>query len=69
MTQERRQPHLVFGTREKDRGDMPVILRALRDNEFTKYHPGRGGLSDYSDAIVIDAYVQKLFDINKNFKV
>jgi hypothetical protein len=44
MEQEKRRPHLVYGTREKDNGSMPVILPALRDHLFTKYHPGRGDL-------------------------
>jgi hypothetical protein len=69
MTQMRR-PHLLFGTRELQRsGDMPVIVRHLRDDEFKKYHPGEGKLTKEQDRQVIRAYVQELIQINRNLEV
>jgi hypothetical protein len=64
-----KRPHLVFGTREKDREDMPVILPLLEDYLFEKYHPGQGNLSNTDDKVAIDAYVEELFKINQNLKV
>ncbi len=69
MAKEKRRPHLVYGTREMERGDMPVILRPLRDDEFMAYHPGQGGLTDKRDALVINAYVQELCRINSKLQV
>jgi hypothetical protein len=40
MVAEKRRPHLVFGTRELELNEMPVVLRALCDDEFSMYHPG-----------------------------
>ena len=69
MREEKRRPHLVFGTRELELGEMPLILRALRDDEFARYHPGEGYLFDKRDAVVINAYVEELFKINAQLKV
>jgi hypothetical protein len=69
MTAEKRRPHLVFGTREKDLNEMPLILRCLRDDEFDLYHPGKGHLTNKRDTFVIHAYVEELFKINSKLKV
>jgi hypothetical protein len=69
MVREGRRPHLVYGTREKDENSMPVILPALQDHLFTKYHPGRGDLHDPRDAVVLDAFVEELYRINENLQV
>jgi hypothetical protein len=69
MTEEKRRPHLVFGTREKELGEMPVILRAVARDEFEKYHPGTGYLFDERDRAVINAYVGELYKINTMLKV
>jgi hypothetical protein len=66
---EKRRPHLVFGTREQELGEMPILLRALRDDEFVRYHPAKGKLSNNKDTVIISAYVEELFKINKNLKV
>ena len=64
MMEEQRRPHLLFGTREKELDKMPIILRQLADEEFEKFHPGKGELFDKRDQIVINAYVEELFKIN-----
>jgi len=68
MVEEKRRPHLVFGTREQELGEMPLILRALRDEEFGKYHPGEGFVFDKRDTIVIGAYVKELYKINSKVR-
>jgi hypothetical protein len=69
MAGEKRRPHLLFGTREEELGEMPLILRALRDTEFGKLHPAKGKLFNKTDEMVIRAYVEELFIINKNLQV
>jgi hypothetical protein len=64
MLEEKRRPHLVFGTREQELGEMPLILRVLEDEEFSKYHPEKGSMFDKRDAVVIGAYVRELYKIN-----
>jgi hypothetical protein len=66
---QKRRPHLVFGTREQELGQMPIILRALKDDEFAKYNPGKGKLSSTKDTVIISAYVEELFKINNKLKV
>jgi hypothetical protein len=69
MVKELRRPHLLFGTREMELGKMPHIMRPLRGDEFEKYHPGRGDLTNPRDKVVIDAYVKELFNFNTQSKV
>jgi hypothetical protein len=69
MSEENRRPHLLFGTREMELGAMPLILRALRDFEFAKYHPSKGAFTNEDDAIIVGAYVDDLFKLNTNLKV
>jgi hypothetical protein len=69
MEEQRRRPQLLFGTREKDKGDMPIVLPALRDELFNIYHPAEGDLTSKGDAEVINACVQELFRINRNLQV
>jgi hypothetical protein len=69
MSEEMRRPHLLFGTRELELGQMPLILRALGDFEFAKYNPSQGALTDERDAITISSYVEDLFQMNTNLKV
>jgi hypothetical protein len=69
MEQEKRRPHLLFGTREKALNEMPIILRALRDEEFVKYHPGEGDVVKQDDKTVINTYVEELFKINAKLRV
>jgi hypothetical protein len=66
MDEEKRRPHLVFGTREQELGMLPVIMHAVTPDEFVEtYHPGRGKLTDQRDGTVIGAYVQELDKINR----
>jgi hypothetical protein len=69
MVEENRRPHLLFGTREKELGKMPVILRNLTDEEFETFHPGQGLLTDGSDSDIIKAYVEELVKINRRLWV
>jgi hypothetical protein len=69
MEEEGRRPHLLFGTREKERGEAPMILRALRDDEFSRFHPAHGDLHKVTDKEIIGAYVQQLCKININLRV
>jgi hypothetical protein len=69
MVEEKRRPHLLFGTREAERGDMPIILRPLKDEEFRSYHPAEGSLSKDSDKQIINLYVDGLFRINGRLRV
>jgi len=66
---QNRRPHLLYGTRELELGEMPIILRALRDDEFARYHPGQGKLTSNKDVVVISGYVEELFKISANLKV
>ncbi len=69
VMEEKRRPHLLYGTREKDLDDEPHILRPLTDEEFEVFHPGHGMLFDQQDKEVIDAYVEELCKINTNLRV
>jgi hypothetical protein len=69
ICEEKRRPHLVFGTREKELGQMPLILRVLKDEKFEVYHPGKGNLTDPRDSKVIEAYVKELFNVNKRLRI
>jgi hypothetical protein len=69
IAEEKRRPHLLFGTRERDLRAMPVVVGALGGEEFEKYHPAKGQLSDARDFLVIGAYVKELFEINKDLMV
>jgi hypothetical protein len=69
MIAKGQRPHLLFGTREMQTpGEMPIIMRHLEDDEFEKYHPGKGSLSNDDDRPVIGAYVNQLLEINENLK-
>jgi hypothetical protein len=68
MAEEKRRPHLLFGTRERDLCTFPIVIRALLDDEFEKFHPARGFFSDPRDAFVIEAYVKELLQINKGLR-
>jgi hypothetical protein len=69
MLEEKRRPHLVFGTREKELGVMPLILQALKHEQFEVLHPAEVFLCDKRDAVIIDVYVEELFRINKKLRV
>jgi hypothetical protein len=69
MDEKKRRPHLVFGTREQERGEAPLILRVLRDDEFKHYYPAHGLLFDKRDTSAIEAYVEELCKINTNLRV
>jgi hypothetical protein len=64
MIMEKRRPHLVYGSREHDLDMMPIVLPVLKDEEFANYHPGRGRFFDKRDAVLINRYIQELFQIN-----
>ena len=66
MREEKRRPHLVFGTREMEKGpdEMPLILPKLRDSEFARLDPRTGDLTSKKDAFVIGEYVEELFQFN-----
>lgn len=64
----RRRPHLVYGTRELQKGLEPIILPKLEDELFETYHPGKGELFDKEkDQPVINSHVEHLFKINAKF--
>jgi hypothetical protein len=69
IAEEVRRPHVVFGTREKDLGVMPVILPPLRDHLFARYHPGEGTFTSVADAVIVNSYVKELLKMNENLKV
>jgi hypothetical protein len=68
MVEEKRRPHLLFGTREKELGEMPIILCAVLDEEFGAFHPGEGCVTCKDDKIILDAYVEELFKFNIRLK-
>jgi hypothetical protein len=69
VAREKRRPHLIFGTREKEQGEMPIILPALNDHDFEDYNPAKGTVTDPRDFKIINAYVEELLKNNRNLKV
>ncbi len=69
MREESRRPHLVFGTRELECGEMPVILRALREDEIDVYHPANGYLTSHKDVEVLKEHMKQLSKISISLKV
>ena len=69
MIEEKRRPHLVFGTRELERGELPVILRALTQDDIEVYHPARGLVTNEADVQVLEAHVNDLFKTSVALKV
>jgi hypothetical protein len=68
MSEESRRPHLVFGTRELERREMPVILRALREDEIEAWKPENGSLHPDSRP-ELQKHMKELFETSQILKV
>ncbi len=69
MTEERRRPHLVYGTRELERGDTPVILRVLREDEIEIYNPENADGLDADIMQLLKQHMKELFETSPTLKV
>jgi hypothetical protein len=65
---EQRRAHLVFGDREKELGEAPILLPKLDDKLYKAYLPIYGKLFDSKDKKIIGDSVKELEEINNRLK-
>ena len=57
---EKRRPHVLFGTREMEKGLDPIVLPSLPAETFNKYHPAEGNVTSEGDRNILRDYVTAL---------
>jgi hypothetical protein len=54
------RPHIIYGTRELEEGQTPLLLPPLQNSYFEKFHPAKGHLSVEGDRLIIDRLIAEL---------